>query len=76
MKKSTNKKALADGKNWPELWNAADAAIRSGIEHWPRIAQELLKRIAELEKEMQSLRQIEMFPSISIAVKPTERNGV
>lgn len=74
--KSKKQSSLADGKSFVELHNNATAAIKSGLTYWPGVVLQLLKRIYDLEREMQELRQGEMFPATALTPKKEERNGV
>ncbi len=58
---SVKQKTLANGKTWAQIEADAKKAKDSGITYWPEIALQLLKRNYELELEMQTLRQGELF---------------
>ncbi len=62
MKKPAYKQGVfAGGKSFSELEVAADQAINSGIEYWPKIVKQILRRYADLYAETQGLRQMELF---------------
>jgi hypothetical protein len=61
VKRLPSRDELADGKTWAELDELAKKAFDQGDKFWPVIVRALLRRIYSQAKELQTLRQGELF---------------